>query len=398
MAQAVIRARTDLDASGFQKGISAMQASATRLKGFVAGAFSLGAVAAFANASIQYATKFQDFADQVGVTASEAEGFSRALVNVGGSAEKALGILNKLYEAQQNIADEETAAAFLRFGLSADSVRAKSLPQLLEALGQGIDKVGALGAAQELVGNKSAPVFIAALRQGAAELSKFNNESVNMAVANLDSQTEKVTGFWSKIKMGTAQYLSNWAQGYRAIISGGGAWMEREWQAFKEGTNIRDSKTWFHDTSGMEIFLKGMKELYDEDAKAFEETQKIKYRIERENARAMYVASVLDRKADAKYRERMGFGPGLYEQESDYSERNIPKGFIGPMPQKEKPQEAVDIERFDQLRRIGANIIGGKSVNDLRNIYKILQEARDYEKETADNTERMADNYGTFGR
>lgn len=138
MAQAVIRAKTDLDASGFQRGINSMQAGAMKLKGFVAGAFSVGAIAALGKATISAGGDIADMADNIGVTTDELQALQFGFRNAGAEAGALEQILFKIKQQSADAALEgeasSAAKAFKALGIELDEVSNLTQAEKLEKI------------------------------------------------------------------------------------------------------------------------------------------------------------------------------------------------------------------------------------------------------------------------
>lgn len=318
-----------------------MEASAARLKGVIAGAFSVGAVAAFGRASLDYAAQFQDMADQFGISASEAEGFTKAIRNVGGNAEKAVGILRMLQAQQEKTGDTRTLA------------------QYIDSIQESYKATGDFGQILEVVGSKNAAVFSAALEGMNGGLRQFNDLAFNQFADGADRITEGLADIAAESKKAGAGLIYHIAQGTKALASGIGALMSG---------------------GGMS----GMMDFFDEEDRQYQERLTRRLRIFQASIKARARVDVLELTDDEK--RRLGeMGPN-----TPYTFRD--SAFVGPMQQQRAADQAFSgIGRFDSLRSIGANIIGGKSVDQLRDIYRTLERQREYARQTAENTQEIAD-------
>lgn len=348
MAEAVIRARTDLDTAGFQSGVTRMQAGAAQIKGLIAGAFSTGAVVAFGKSSIDAMARLQDFADQFALSASEARGFVRAISEVGGNAEKAEGILRKLQEAQVKLSDPRT------------------LSQFIDSIKETYDRTNDLGQIIDLVGSKNASTFAAALREMSGGMQSFRDDTLDATAALSDFYQEQIGRAADDARSKFATLIAATISGWRNVI------------AFAKGG-----------FDGM------MEEQYRQDR---ELQQFEKRRIDRQKAEADARAraqfeGAFSELAKAKQYQReaeLGSGSALYK--------------LKPMKQQSgapiMPESVFQIPRFDDLRRIGAGIIGGKSVNELRDLYRTAEKQLKVQEDIAEATSETAQNtrggLGTF--
>ena len=122
MSEAV-RARMELDATGFQQGLAKAGASLNAfatgqlgsIKGMLAGAFTVGAIGRLATDAISLGGKFDDLSKRTGISAEELQRLDYAAQQNGSSIEAMVGGLQKLAVARQKaLADPggEAAAAF----------------------------------------------------------------------------------------------------------------------------------------------------------------------------------------------------------------------------------------------------------------------------------------------
>lgn len=203
MATAEIKVKSSLDSSGFTAGINSMRQSAMSLKGVMAGAFSIGAVGAFAKASLDYAAQFQDMADQFGISASSASAFSKALQNVGGSAEKASAIMSRLSEKQQS--------------------SNMSMEQYIQSVMSAYEATGDYASIVDAVGAKNAPAFIAAMREMGFSLEEYKKTALGVVsdvdAAMADFYGEKMKGYYDTALAYGAKYSVKAIENAKAVIA-----------------------------------------------------------------------------------------------------------------------------------------------------------------------------------
>ena len=375
MATAEIRAKASLDKTEFESGIASMKSAAASLKGVIAGAFSVGAIVGLGRAAMSAAGQLQDMSDQFGITSSEALGFIRAVRESGGSAEKATVILQRLQAQQEKIGDT------------------RPISEYIEEMRQAYIQTGNLGKIIDVVGTKSASIFAATLKSMSGELATFNDEVQNLNNFKADRAQEKVeagkdTGLsWiNQVAVGVAEGAAAYASFFGELFFPSKA----QQKAIAEARMF--SKEWwsaaFNYKDAFDAFDSVYRLAFDEYAQKMNMDAEIKKAV----ARRKYVSGILDQELPKgqTYWSGMGAGSSIYAEQSAYNYRE--KDFVGPpRPIPEKP---FQIPRFDDLRRIGGGIIGGKSVDTLRDIYKTLQKQKDFEKETAENTAKMARGLG----
>ena len=182
MAEAVVRARVDADTTSFERGISRVSSSLGALKSTIATAFSVGAVAGFARSVIQFADNIKDAADQAGVGIETYQALGIAFQRAGSSADRVVGILARLQDAQITLreggaAAEKLAQKLADIGINAQAFENATIDDMVEMLARASGEADIFGAAFELVGVKQAPAMIAALREMKGGLAEFTEEA-----------------------------------------------------------------------------------------------------------------------------------------------------------------------------------------------------------------------------
>jgi len=183
--------------------------------------FAAGAVSAFARQSLGFTAGLKDISDQFSISASEAYGFAKQITDVGGSTQKAVSILGKLQQIQEETNDPRTLSEFI------------------ESIRQSYEETGNFGEIIELVGTKNAPVFAAALREMSGGLENFRNASVDAAAASSDAVLEEFQTMWDKALVIGAQSSLGLIGGikgaYRALFTAeGDTAAEAFWSPFVE--------------------------------------------------------------------------------------------------------------------------------------------------------------------
>lgn len=215
MAQAVIRARTDLDASGFNKGIQSMQASAMKLKGFVAGAFSVGAIAALAKSTVSAGGDMADLADNLSITTTQLQALQYGFRNTGSDAETMATMLSHLKAKAADAAKEgggPLVDTFARLGINLEEISDLNPAEQMERIAHSLAMAGENGVVLsdviDLVGKsgKKATNAITELgKQGLesliVEAMEAGNVATEKAVRSADKLDDKLGNITQKARV-----------------------------------------------------------------------------------------------------------------------------------------------------------------------------------------------------
>ena len=170
MAKAVVTAAINGDASGFKRAINDAKQSVSTfgrgqlssIAGMVAGAFSIGAIAAFTRSLMQSADAVVDVANGLGMSVKEVVALKRAGDEVGMSFERVQAFVQKLADAQQKAlaggAGSEMAQSFQQLGVEWSALAAMSPVELMKAFADATAQGGVSVAALNAVMGRGASV------------------------------------------------------------------------------------------------------------------------------------------------------------------------------------------------------------------------------------------------
>lgn len=352
MAQAVIRARTDLDASGFQKGISAMQASATKLKGFVAGAFSVGAIATLAKSTISAGGNIADMADNLRVTTDELQALEYGFRNAGAEAGQVVALLEKLRAASATAAMEgeasEVAKHFEALGISLEEVSDLTNAQKLERIAQAYVKSGENAATYASVlallgkqGNKTENALVALGKEG---VSGFLMEALNAGTVASEAAIRAADK--ADDKLGNAIAVAK-----RAAIEVAGVVAD---EPDKQGPRRKQSE--------LDAEVRAVEQRKKDEAEAAKIREDTAQRMEKHNAKMMTDSERMVfligemRRLDALSAAYFGEELELAKIESQIADAKMELEDLQRSAEEDRPER--DERRFDDLRRIGGNLAG----------------------------------------
>lgn len=369
MAQAVIRAKTDLDASGFQKGISAMQSSAAKLKGFVAGAFSVGAVAALAKSTISAGGDIADMADNLRVTTDELQALEFGFRNAGAEAGQVVALLEKLktVSAQAALEGESSEAAknFEALGISLEEVSDLTNAEKLERIAKAYNASGKSAAVYASVlgllgkqGNKTESALVALGEQG---VSGFLMDALNAgtvaseaAIRAADKADDKLQNMIAAAK--------------RAAIEVAGVVADEP-----------EKKLGGKKQSELDAEVRAVEQRKKDEAEAAKIREDTAQRMEKHNAKMMSDSERMVflmgevRRLDALSAAYFGEELELAKIESQIADAKI------ELDELKRQSDSVDMERddrrFDDLRRIGGNLAGRMSQDPRIEMKKVAKTA-----------------------
>ncbi len=204
-------AKATVELNNVAKSTERVGSVASAISGKLKNVFAAGAIAAFAKQSLGFAAGLKDVSDQFSISASEAMGFITQIQNVGGSSEKAVGILQRLQKIQEETNDP------------------RSLSEFINSIRQSYEETGNFGQIIELVGTKNAPVFAAALREMSGGLEQFKNDATDATAATADAITESFDAILKRVYLFGAEFVvankEAWggaASFWATLFSGGG--------------------------------------------------------------------------------------------------------------------------------------------------------------------------------
>jgi len=181
MAFMSILARLGLDSSGFQAGVNQAESAAkglgesinSELKGQLASAFSVAAVAAAGKAVMDYADKIGNMSDRLGISTDELQRFDYAARQSGSSLETFQGVFEKLSVAREEALEgnEKIVESFARLGVAMDDLKNRRLDELIKIIARTVQAgdAQALLPALRDVGGKGAGELIPTFQAGLDE-------------------------------------------------------------------------------------------------------------------------------------------------------------------------------------------------------------------------------------
>lgn len=215
-----------LDATGFEAGEKRVRSSVdrigghlnSRLKGAIAGAFSVGAITAFSKAAIDAANRIKDLADQSGQTSDDVQRIDFAAKQVGSTFEDISGKLDKMGKARQTAIDGNSGliGAFSRLGVGMDDLRDSSQTTLdifykIANSGLAIGRVDLMDVFGKGGGQIAATLeSIRDSNGNGVFFKKEDLDSIDAFSESIQNAKANVMGFWSAIiANGAINPLSN---------------------------------------------------------------------------------------------------------------------------------------------------------------------------------------------
>ena len=338
------------------------------VKSKLAGAFAVGTIVAAGRAALSYSADLQDMADQFGVTASQAEGFIRQIRNVGGSSEKATGILQRLHAYQQKIGNTQSISDFIA------------------SVAESYQRTNDFGQILEIVGSKNAAVFRASIEQLSGGLSRFNDTTKNDTAALADFYSEQFAQMGDDAKSWGAKTVVNfalvaqaWKRGIAGFVSGE---MEGPYKGLRKFAD--EFKSVFSDA--VNTMVRPAKQISDSFATMREDIAEIE-----RSAKASGLLTIGDLMAGNAFT-----GPERPAAVNPYTYTN--PAFVGPMQKPEKSNRvgsdyqlaplitalsSAAVVALQKYKEGGSNSIEKQSLIEQKNQTK-------WARETAENTRKPA--------
>lgn len=174
-----LEGQLSLDGSGWQRGLDAAGKATTSfanntlggLKGQIAAAFSVGAIASISKATIAYAGHVSDMADRLGVSTDYLQQMDYLLKQNGSSADDLAGVFERMAQARADAMGGNVGAIqnFQQLGISQSQIAQSSPQQLLDSISKQFQRLGnspELTAAFKQIGGRGAGVLIPSFMEG----------------------------------------------------------------------------------------------------------------------------------------------------------------------------------------------------------------------------------------
>lgn len=234
-----VRARMELDATGFQQGLSKAGASLNAfatgqlgsIKGMLAGAFTVGAIAKLATDAIDLGGKFDDLSKRTGVSAEELQRLDYVAKQNGSSIEALVGGLQKLAVARQKALEDpggEQGKAFQDLGISIEEIARLSPEQLFYRIADAVKNQGAAvnnAASMSALLGRSFGELVPMMVEGGDGLRAMSDEATRLGVVlstdtikKLDALGDKLTSLKAQSVSWAATFAINVVSGFEALI------------------------------------------------------------------------------------------------------------------------------------------------------------------------------------
>lgn len=274
MSDGAVRARLDLDSSGFQQGLAKAGASLnafaggqlSSIKGTLAGAFTVGAITKLGADAIALGGKFDDLSKRTGVSAESLQALDYAAKQNGSSIEALVGGLQKLAIARQKALEDpnsEPAKAFNDLGISIQQVAALSPEQLFYKIADAVKNDSAAtekAASMTAVLGKSFGELVPMMSEGGAALKTLADEARNLGIVLSESTISALDNLGDSLDRSKMQ-LTSWGavalEAFMAVGAIGGAAISNVKGLVDSlnGKNTPEARQ-FNDAVGAGMFMK----------------------------------------------------------------------------------------------------------------------------------------------
>lgn len=240
MSDGAVKARLDLDSSGFQQGLAKAGASLNafaggqlgHIKGMLGGAFAVGAITKLGVDAINLGGKFDDLSKRTGISAESLQALDYAAKQNGSSIESLVGGLQKLAIARQKALEDpnsEPAKAFNDLGISIHQVAALSPEQLFYKIADAVKNNSAAtekAASMTAVLGKSFGELVPMMSEGGTALKTLADEARNLGIVLSESTISALDNLGDSLDRSKMQ-LTSWGasalEAFMAVGAIGGA-------------------------------------------------------------------------------------------------------------------------------------------------------------------------------
>ena len=130
------------------------------IKGYVAGAFGVAAIAGFARSIVAYAGAVKDAAEASGMPTTRFQALTLTARNNGIEMNRVVAIMARLQDVQGSVADNKSLQrTFEGIGISVKEVQSMEPDQLLQRIASGIRRTGNASAAFDIFGRSAAKML-----------------------------------------------------------------------------------------------------------------------------------------------------------------------------------------------------------------------------------------------
>lgn len=174
-----LEGQLSLDGSGWQRGLNNVKTATSGfvnntlggLKGQIAAAFSVGAIAGLSKKTIEFAGQISDMADRLGVSTDYLQQMDYHLKQNGSSASDLASVFERLAAARSDaMSGNQTAIGnFQSLGITQDQIASSAPEQILDAISRQFQTMGnspELTAAFRQIGGRGASVLIPSFMEG----------------------------------------------------------------------------------------------------------------------------------------------------------------------------------------------------------------------------------------
>lgn len=209
MSDFKVKGKLSLDGAGFFSTLNSARSAVNSFGGMLAGAFSVGAIAAFTKSVVDLAGELNDVSEALSINVEYLQKFLNSAMTSGGSLgdiEKFIFESNKARQSAVNNPGGKEMGAFSALGFSAQQVSQANpqqfMDQIIKAFARGAtpQKINAISE----IGGKSAKKLVGGFKDGLDEETKIINKDL---IVQLDEIGDKFTRMANTIKAAFAPVL-----------------------------------------------------------------------------------------------------------------------------------------------------------------------------------------------
>lgn len=213
MPELSVTAKLGLDGKGFEAGLN-------RIKGQIAAAFSIGAIAAFSKEVIEFGSNIKDMSQRLGISTDSVQELGYAARQSGADIDQVAVGLEKIAKAQEEIRSGSSAGQrfvqiFNNLGISVEEILANDPEQIFRKLATALTDANTAGQTQaqllELMGKGAGKLIsvMKGLNENVARLHKSGGIITPEEVEMLDKAGDKLEDIKTGLKIFGSKLLTN---------------------------------------------------------------------------------------------------------------------------------------------------------------------------------------------
>lgn len=230
MTEEEIRVKLGVDGTALGQGLRKAKEQVAdwgnAIKSTIEGAFTVVAVKALVDSTVEYAAHIFDLSKRLGISTDALQVWDFAMKKTGGSIDSAAGFFEKMASARDNAVsgDMPLLSAFQQLGVSIDDLKGKRIEDIAEQISEvfkGGDPQKLIGALKEVGGRGAGEMvgaLVAGLKEAREEAERLGLIIDTKTVASLKEASDRMEQVSMTLKAALAPWVSAMAEGLQYLF------------------------------------------------------------------------------------------------------------------------------------------------------------------------------------